>query len=476
MKKIGVQYGQRTVKIKVADDANVHFTQWSTRLVDSLIRGRQYNEKVKIQLQLKRARRDQAIMAMHSSLKLEFDYLASRICGQGFDPSLDPPIVSLDLNMLDGGKSSALVLIGRAVMVGETPGVWLVFKIDFRERIQEEINAYSRHVKFRVSRSRRIELLGHEIGSRLGVVCYTFAGDDPTHPRTLRTRLRELHGVPDENFRNLVSGLFETADLHAVKDGSYTSISEYFDCRLAKRGRIDFHSRWTDFKNLIASLFQEFAINYSIPRDPINTATFGTRQYASWAHGDLHSGNIIFGENSELILIDFRDTGRAPRVLDYAVLGLSLRLESMQLHDLSSLSANPDTWVRQWVEEEDKLFDFRGIRSEGTQGDLGRRFSGIRIVLHDLLRLMLETFCPEGINEYESHRDHLFKEYVACSFAWGCFVLDKMKKELFSITESGQPLVNADTSVEELRERQDSIRKQMLALAIYLCFLGNKMK
>jgi hypothetical protein len=148
----------------------------------------------------------------------------------------------------------------------------------------------------------------------------------------------------------------------------------------------------------------------------------------------------------------------------------------MQLHDLSSLSANPDTWVRQWVEEEDKLFDFRGIRSEGTQGDLGRRFSGIRIVLHDLLRLMLETFCPEGINEYESHRDHLFKEYVACSFAWGCFVLDKMKKELFSITESGQPLVNADTSVEELRERQDSIRKQMLALAIYLCFLGNKMK
>jgi hypothetical protein len=72
---------------------------------------------------------------------------------------------------------------------------------------------------------------------------------------------------------------------------------------------------------------------------------------------------------------------------------------------------------------------------------------------------MKKTF-PDSSSD-ESQRERLQDQFIACSFAWGCYLFDKVEKESSQLGLDK----TAATKVE----------RKLVYLALYLCFLGKKM-
>jgi thiamine kinase-like enzyme len=493
VQNLGVAEAGKPVEVVFGNDCMFMLNRWALTLLGLLKSGYRTSENgPPLSFEIKDFKESHSKLC--GSLLLECDFLVSRICGQGARSQLPPPIKRIKLDLLDGGKSSAMVLIGRPEMEEmQNRASWLVFKIDFRDRIEEEVQSYDRHIKFRVSRHRRVELLGHELGSRLGSICYTFIGVDPTQPQTLRTKFCSLNGKPNEEFRDQIKKLFATPDLHAIKDASFTDITEYFDLRLKNRKPFDFQKKWLEFRSQLESLFTQHDIDHSIiPTDPTNTAVFGTSHEAVWAHGDLHLGNIVVGESDELMLIDFRDTGRAPRVLDFVVLAISVRVESCNFLNLSQILTSTD------VPNEESLLKI-GLGSPELISRLRseqNKLSEVGLLLFDLHQAMVGAFRPEeadneGIatSDFSNFLKEIKNEYVACSFAWACLIFQKLseefdrktheksklKKELDTKSKSAEDSEQINVKIDKVEQEVELTKKQRLAIGLYLCFLGNQM-
>lgn len=455
-----------SVTISSKADRNIY--KWASLIYAQALSGfRKKDSPVTLQLNgLNSAIHTQKIA---QSLRTECDYLVSRICGQGMYGSEESPIDKVDLEPLEEGKSSALVLVGQPVISGEQSGVWLVFKIDFADRILEEIKAYDKHIKFKVARGRRVELLGSLLGSRLGAICYTFVGDNPQKPVTLKTRLLQLNGIPDENFERLLNQLFGDPDLHAVQAGRFTTIKSYFDLRLANRETVDFQKTWQIIaKDVENKTIENNFGKIKIPVDPTTTSTFGVRQNASWAHGDLHLSNIVVGHNEDVMLIDFRDTGRAPRVLDYVVLSTSIRNETATLKERSVIFSNDRE-----PSEKAMLNSFLGKTNSTTNKFLATLSPDQKLqvtILNCLKRTFLGSEAQPGTEQLST----LYKEYIACCFAWGCIIYSKLQQEENRLNQR-----SSDSSSENedlLAAAKEKVYRQMLALGLHLCFLGSQME
>lgn len=488
----GIAEASTSVVVEFNNGCTFMLNRWAQTLLEFLKKGYRTSENgLPLVFEIKDFKKARSKLC--ESLLLECDYLVSRICGQGARTQLAPPIKRIELKPLDGGKSSAMVLIGRPEMEeAQNRASWLVFKIDFRDRIQEEVQSYDRHIKFRVSRNRRVELLGHELGSRLGSICYTFIGVDPTQPQTLRTKFCTLDGKPNKAFRDQVQKLFATRDLHAINDAPFTDITEYFDLRLKKRKPFHFQTKWLEFRTQLQSLFTLHDIDRSIiPVDPTSTAVFGTSHEAVWAHGDLHLGNIVVGESDELMLIDFRDTGRAPRVLDFVVLATSVRIDSCGFLEIVDILANADSSI-----EELLLTTGLGALEPSERQSGIDKLSEVGLLLIDLLRSMVNTFQPEvatekGIDsvDFSNFLGEIKREYIACSFAWTCLVFQKLcdeadvkseeisrlRAELESKTAAGKDIERLNEKISKVEKEEEMNKKQRLAVGLYLCFLGNRM-
>lgn len=218
------------------------------------------------------------------------------------------------------GRSSAMTFCARPTLFGMTTDVWLLIKVDLKERIEQEVQNYERYWKFVVGRSRRTELLGSAIGSRLGAICYVFVGEEGKQPEP----------IGFENFANpseigkFISKLFKTRDLHRVTsaDKKRGPIG-YFNDRFGKK---DWPKLWVDTLAIAASSVD---LDFSSIGDqnPTEQYFFARSHPLTLSHGDLHFGNIIVANVDSFLLIDYRDSGWCPRTLDYVFLEASLRTE-----------------------------------------------------------------------------------------------------------------------------------------------------
>lgn len=453
--------------VTISEKANRNIDKWASIIFKQAENGFKKEDAI-VSLRINGLNSEIHLPKIAASLKAECDYLVSHICGQGMYGSEESPIDRIDLDLLEEGKSSALVLVGQPVISGEQSGVWLVFKLDFADRIREEIRAFDKHIKFKVARGRRVELLGSLLGSRLGAICYTFVGDNPQKPVTLKTRLLQNQGNPDEKFEKLVEQLFGDPDLHAVRADSFTSIKSYFDIRLAKRETFDFQGNWPSISSDIKKLAKENKItNLKIPVDPTTTSIFGVSHNACWAHGDLHLSNIVVGHNEDVMLIDFRDTGRAPRVLDYVVLSTSLRNETAALKERSILCQNRD------LLEKALLNSLLGKTVQSIEKTLAELTPDQKLLV-TILNCMKRTFLGSEAQPGSDQLSKLYKEYIACSFAWGCIIYTKLQNDASMLSQ--QRRNSSGESDVLLSAAKERVYRQKLALGLHLCFLGSQME
>lgn len=298
---------------------------------------------------------------LKDSLMLEVEYLISKICGQQALPQLpfhllellypresaaiahqsnkdverevltSPLMQSIEVSELEKqGLSSAIIFRGQPKLFGVEVGVWLLIKIDVLSRIEQEVAAYNRYLRFVVSRSRRTELLGTALGNRLGAICYTYIGEPGKEPTQL-----ELTSTPDDEAKilRIIENLFGSRDLHAIKSDEKTlGAIDYFEQR--HRAENDWPALWSETLNFAKSMCPIDG-KYDTLR-PTETDRFESSYPTCLSHGDLHFGNVIGLDADSAVIIDYRDSGWAPRVIDYVVFESSLRVNvASEINDIN---------------------------------------------------------------------------------------------------------------------------------------------
>jgi hypothetical protein len=281
---------------------------------------------------------------LKQSLTDEMEYLIENLCGQRpihelslnkmldlkdsvkFDDPIeewkfgtDRLVDELEINELPKqGKSSAMTFCARPTLHGMTSDVWLLIKIDLKLRVEQEVQNYERYWKYVVGRSRRTELLGHAMGSRLGAICYVFVGEEGKQPEPIEF---ESFSTPHE-ITKFISELFKTPDLHRVTNNPRRKGPiGYFRDRFGKK---DWPRLWTDALNTLREMV-ELDLSDLVNENPTQHPLFERVYPLTLAHGDLHFGNIISADVTTFLLIDYRDSGWCPRPLDFVFLEASLR-------------------------------------------------------------------------------------------------------------------------------------------------------
>lgn len=401
-----------------------------------------------------------AIQILTQSLKFECDYLVSRVCGQGLHGNRACPVDRISLTLLDEGKSSSLVLMGQPTIKGIESGVWLVFKIDVIERIETELSGFDNYIKFRVARGRRVEVLGHAVGNRLGTICYTFVGANPKRPITLKTFLHQvISSDGSDNFNKVgqyIENLFSKPDLHEVRDQGNTTnecVREFSRKRLGSTDKqFVLDKIWTGISEDISVFFKNNGISKRMPKpDDVLTATLmGTPQPKCWSHGDLHLSNVVLGEGDDLILIDFRDTGPAPQVWDFMTLATSIRLEASCCLDMQY----DDSTLKLFLKDEEIFLKAILDPNREPLSLLKAKKPDWRSLLISIIQWMKKTFPNHELVD-------LRREFVACSFVWCCYIFIKIKSE---------------TKFPRIDEKQALLlKKKQFSLAFYLYFLSKLM-
>ena len=439
-------------------DFDSRLSEWAEKIVARInqpsVTGQLLSSKFKVDDHGK------AIQILTQSLKFECDYLVSRVCGQGLHGNRACPVERISLTLLDEGKSSSLVLMGQPTIKGIESGVWLVFKIDIIERIETELSGFDNYIKFRVARGRRVEVLGHAVGNRLGTICYTFVGANPKRPITLKTFLHQVISADGSSSftkaGQYIENLFSKPDLHEVRDQG----EKYNECvREFTRKRLggneknfDLDEIWIEISKDIGELFKNSGINKRMPKpnDVLTATLMGTPQPKCWSHGDLHLSNVVLGEGDDLILIDFRDTGPAPQVWDFMTLATSIRLEASRSLDVQY----DDSTLKLFLKDEE---DFLKVILDSNREPFSLAKANNpdwRSLLISIIQWMKRTFADHELVD-------LRREFVACSFVWCCYIFIKIKSEAeFPRIDEKQALL---------------LKKKQLSLALYLYFLSKFM-
>ena len=439
-------------------DFDTRLSEWAEKIVARIkqpsVTGQHISSKFKVD------NHEKSIQILTQSLKFECDYLVSRVCGQGMHGNQACPVDRISLTLLDEGKSSSLVLMGQPTIKGIESGVWLVFKIDMIERIEKELSGFDNYIKYRVARGRRVEVLGHAVGNRLGTICYTFVGANPKRPITLKTFLHQvISSDGSDGFSKVgqyIENLFSKPDLHEVRDQGDTyneCVREFSRKRLgAIDKKFDLDEIWIGVSEDIGELFKKNRIGKRMPKpnDVLTATLMGTPQPKCWSHGDLHLSNVVLGDGNDLILIDFRDTGPAPQVWDFMTLATSIRLEASCSPDMQY----DDSALNRFLKDEEKFLKAILDSNREPLSLLNAKKPDWRSLLIFIVQWMKKTFADHELVD-------LRREFVACSFVWCCYIFIKIKSEAeFPRIDEKQALL---------------LKKKQLSLAFYLYFLSKLM-
>lgn len=323
----------------------------------------------------------------------------------------------IDLEELRGGASTAYVALGQPSTEFGGSGVWCVIKYDLREKIEDELHAYHRFVKFQVTRGRRVELLGSKIGSRLGAICYTFGGESPEQRPVL---LKDISEIDLVRAARIISKLFATKDLHGVSCPSH-SILRYMNKRFGDRAAIlTGVNRAKDVLRDVAiasrlvyvdgTIFGEKGQKFvELSQHAAGESVFAEDVPYCLSHGDLHGGNVLVGASDEVVLIDYRDTGPAPRTLDFVVAEASMRIAAT---DAKSVSVEE---ILKSAPKERTLWKIAWGRSpQSREADALAQLTLVQLAALKCIQGFRDVFEEQGPEE---------TEYAAMAFAWCCYLL-----------------------------------------------------
>jgi hypothetical protein len=215
----------------------------------------------------------------------------------------------------------------------------------------------------------RVDLLGFELGDGLGAIAYSFAGGGVSAVRSL-DGVAHADGIASDAVVSTIEKLFESNESSwYTLLGPEAPIGAYFEHEL----RSNFIERLQILRNACKKIASNFGGRLDTDS---STLTFGVTTVAlpgdslygkgylarkrptTLIHGDMHGGNILLSENSDIYLIDFAHAGFGPPAVDAAVLHGTIRL-----WDATALEGHTDlaTVLDSVIQKEERLaMEWRG--------------------------------------------------------------------------------------------------------------------
>ena len=261
-------------------------------------------------------------------------------------------ITTIKMELLEGGRSRSVVLKAELQNKEGRPGIACVLKIGIKADIIEEYYRYIHFVKYILSKTKRVELLGFAAGDVIGGICYSFAGDSMKSIDSIETFLKQQN----DSFTTCVNSIFDPnsqewyarrsieQDLAKYFSVSYDVIPE--NIRREMHRFIDANATRLSGQYSRDGLKLSSGKCLSVPDRVFGLGVFRGEYNACIVHGDLNVRNILVsvgGQPNEMVLIDYRHTNRGPAAVDFAAIETSIRESDTQ---------SPDTPIIKWLNSE----------------------------------------------------------------------------------------------------------------------------
>lgn len=231
------------------------------------------------------------------------------------------------LTPLDGGRSSSDVYSMQSTTAQNLNCVSAVLKIDAIEKSREELDNYQSYVKWYLPYNWRTELIGAAQSRSHGAICYAFA-NEPSSPFVSLSQKVEAGDAAI--VREVIDTIFkpEHQRWYAKENQSRQSgLTKYYD------------HKWFDGRADPSATFKKALVSHDVTnsthvvvsgrRYPMpRTFLLGIErdEYMECiCHGDLHSGNVLVTERSDIVFIDFQLTGLGHVYEDFVTFEASLR-------------------------------------------------------------------------------------------------------------------------------------------------------
>lgn len=262
------------------------------------------------------------------------------------------------LRIFRRGFSSSLVVevvpsLRLPALSHEVEGNRCVIKIGPRPEIRTEAERYDRVVRFGVTLEHRVELLGLAEGDALAAVCYSFAGGNAANVRSLDDLIRD---DSSEAWQKVLRQIFakRASNWYSVR-AEVPPLREFFRSELNAplERSFDLFEAWTEHLARQPNVRKEanrirVGDNIIIPLPPKAMLASGgltTPTPGCLVHGDMHGGNIVIDQRGRAYLIDYRNAGMGPRLIDFAALHATLRFAHVELIDVNKRG---NTWPEKY--------------------------------------------------------------------------------------------------------------------------------
>lgn len=248
----------------------------------------------------------------------------------------------IELHPMSRGLSSSVVVeatpsVKLDGLSDPVPGNRCVIKIGARPEITTEAERYERVVRYGVTLEHRVELLGLATGDALAAVVYSFAGGNSSRIVSLDELLQP---------ETAMEAVKVVQDLFSVSARNWYAVAAPAKCLrdyFAQDGNAPLDSCLDELGDWLRSLERNPALGLrleegrvllsdglEIPipgRQVLATRGMLTASEGSLIHGDMHGGNVLIEQQrGRVCLIDFRNAGLGPRLMDFASLHATLRL------------------------------------------------------------------------------------------------------------------------------------------------------
>jgi DNA-binding NarL/FixJ family response regulator len=306
--------------------------------------------------------RGRELSPQHGHIKptsAEIESVLSKLFGQGKARQMSgiDSINSVELQRISEGWSKSVVLWCEP-SIGDRPGPRCLVKVGPREDSIEEVERYESFVRFGLGLDHRVELLTYEVGDTIGAACYT-------HFEARGERqddLQHLFNDCETAAWNVIRRLFDaesqswTADTSVEEDLAGFFVREY---RKPIRHLLKSLREFVDRSPQLSMNGDRTAVQWGERSLPIPTnedlglAAFSRAFPACIVHGDLHGGNVLVTGSGQPVLIDYRNMGRGPRVLDFVSMEVSVRMATGPAEELAELGPDlfdreQEWWRRDW--------------------------------------------------------------------------------------------------------------------------------
>jgi CheY-like chemotaxis protein len=264
-------------------------------------------------------RRGAVAEALSADLENQTRKCVEQLVARWFGPksTMIDYIHSLDIEPIDSGRSSCAVfaLTPRVQGINPVSVNPLLLKIGPRDDIREEVDRYDKYVQIGVPLGLRTDQVAvAEVGS-VGAVIYSFLG--ATAGSIVEVGELDVDGIED-----CLTRIFDPA-----KKRWYASVSANNGIRLLdffKERKYDV-GRFIRVARTMAESLR--SMNLDIGAIDVNLASnepcMVMNQPATLVHGDLHLGNLLKYDEGRYAMIDYRNVGIGPRLMDFVTLEIS---------------------------------------------------------------------------------------------------------------------------------------------------------